>query len=58
MVKFAELDKPFEVHTGASDFTIGGWLMQGEWALHVRALSLMVSDLVRLVQEMAIPRVG
>ena len=24
VVKFAELDKPFEVHTGASDFTIGG----------------------------------
>ena len=42
VLKFAELDKPFEVHTGASDFSIGGWLMQGEWPLHMRALSLMV----------------
>jgi hypothetical protein len=24
VLKFAEFDKPFEVHTGASDFTIGG----------------------------------
>ena len=24
VIKFAELDKPFEVHTGVSDFTIGG----------------------------------
>ena len=27
MLNFAELDKPFEVHTGASDFAIGRLLM-------------------------------
>ena len=27
VLKFAEFDKPFEVHTGASDFSIGKALM-------------------------------
>jgi hypothetical protein len=27
VLKFAKFDKPFEVHTGVSDFCIGGVLM-------------------------------
>jgi hypothetical protein len=30
VLKFPEFDQPFEVHTDASDFAIGGVLMQGE----------------------------
>jgi hypothetical protein len=36
-LKFAEFEKPSEVYTGASDFTIGGVLMQVGWPFHMRA---------------------
>ena len=42
MLKFVEFYKPFAVHAGASDFAIGGLMMQNGWPLHTRAWSLMV----------------
>ena len=37
VLKFAEFDIPFEVHTGASDFTIGGGRCKERWPLHMEA---------------------
>ena len=37
VLNFAEFDKPFEVHTGASDSAIGGLLIQHGWPLHMGA---------------------
>ena len=37
VVKFAELDRPFEVHTGVNDFANGGLLMEDGWALYMGA---------------------
>ena len=37
ILKFTEFEKPFEVHTGTTDFAIGGLLMQNEWPLHMGA---------------------
>jgi hypothetical protein len=37
VLKFAKLDKPFEVHTGVRNFAISGLLMHVGWPFHMRA---------------------
>ena len=41
VLKFAECNKFFEVQRRASDFAIGGILIQDGWPLHMRAWSSM-----------------